>query len=197
MGTTRSKVDQLDSEILDAMGELIAALIERSEKIAQRFGVPAFCLKALHLLESSMAMRDLGKFMHCDPSFVTAIADLLEKRGLARREASTADRRIKNLVLTQEGIGLRAKIEREFMAHMPWRSLDEHERRCLLSLIRKMTAADPAAASDTTGTTGTTAAIAINPTTISSTPTGTTPPSTGGKGAGEVSGTLITAQRAD
>jgi DNA-binding MarR family transcriptional regulator len=171
MGTTRSKLDQLDSEILDAMGELIADLVARSERIAQRFGVPAFCLKALHLLESSMAMRDLGKFMHCDPSFVTAIADLLEKRGLARREASTADRRIKNLVLTHEGIGLRAKIEREFMANMPWRNLDEQDRRCLLSLIRKMT-------------------------TTSSTPTGTTPPSTGGEGAGEVSETLITAQRA-
>src|SRR5258706_471679 len=84
MGTKRSEVDKLDSEILDAMGELIAALIGRSEQIAQRFGVPAFCLKALHVLESSMAMRDLGKHMHCDPSFVTAIADLLEKRGLAR-----------------------------------------------------------------------------------------------------------------
>jgi DNA-binding MarR family transcriptional regulator len=172
MGTTRSKVDQLDSEILDAMGELIADLIARSEQIAQRFGVPAFCLKALHLRESSMAMRDLGKFMHCDPSFVTAIADLLEKRGLARREASTADRRIKNLVLTQEGIGLRAKIERQFMANMPWRELDEQDRRCLLSLIRKMT-------------------------TTNSTPTSTTPPSTGGEGAGEVSETLITAQRSD
>jgi DNA-binding MarR family transcriptional regulator len=196
MGTTRSKVDQLDSEILDAMGELIADLIARSEQIAQRFGVPAFCLKALHLLDSSMAMRDLGKFMHCDPSFVTAIADLLEKRGLARREASTADRRIKNLVLTQEGIGLRGKIEHEFMAHMPWRSLDQQERRCLLSLIRKMTSAEAAAATDTKGTTGTTT-TASNPTTISSTPMSTTPPLTGGEGAGEVSETLITAQRAD
>src|SRR5215469_14235364 len=180
MGTTRSKVDQLDSEILDAMGELIATLIGRSEQIAQRFGVPAFCLKALHVLESSMAMRDLGKYMHCDPSFVTAIADLLEKRGLARREANAADRRIKNLVLTQEGIGLRAKIEREFVAHMPWRNLDQQERACLLSLIRKMTAAaEPAA-----------------PATTTSTPTSTTPPSTGGEGAGEVSDTLITARHA-
>ena len=196
MGTTRSKVDQLDSEILDAMGELIAALIARSEQIAQRFGVPAFCLKALHLLDSSMAMRDLSKFMHCDPSFVTAIADLLEKRGLARREASTADRRIKNLVLTQEGIGLRGKIEREFMAHMPWRALDQQERRCLLSLIRKMTSAEAAAATDTKGTTGSTATTASNPITISSTPMSTTPPSTGGEGAGEVSDTLITAQHA-
>ena len=175
MGTKRSDVDKLDSEILEAMGELIAALIGRSEQIAQRFGVPAFCLKALHVLESSMAMRDLGKHMHCDPSFVTAIADLLEKRGLARREASTADRRIKNLVLTQEGIALREKIEREFMAHMPWRALDRQERGCLLSLIRKMVVAQPAAAA-------------------SDSPT-STPPSTGGEGAGEVSDTLITAQR--
>ena len=181
MGTKRSEVDKLDSEILDAMGELIAALIGRSEQIAQRFGVPAFCLKALHVLESSMAMRDLGNKMHCDPSFVTAIADLLEKRGLARREASTADRRIKNLVLTQEGVGLRAKIEREFMARVPWRRLDQQERACLLALIRKMTQPEPATTDATT-----------------STPTSTTtPPSTGGEGAGEVSETLITAQRAD
>jgi DNA-binding MarR family transcriptional regulator len=185
MGTKRSTVDQLDSEILDAMGELIATLIGRSEQIAQRFGVPAFCLKALHVLESSMPMRDLRDYMHCDASFVTAIADLLEKRGLARREASTADRRIKNLVLTQEGVGLRRKIEREFMAHMPWRNLDEQERVCLLSLVRKMTAAaEPAAEPAAPGT-------------ITSTPTSTTtPPSTGGEGAGEVSDTLITAQHA-
>jgi MarR family transcriptional regulator, organic hydroperoxide resistance regulator len=180
MGTKRSEVDKLDSEILDAMGELIAALIGRSEQIAQRFGVPAFCLKALHVLESSMAMRDLGKHMHCDPSFVTAIADLLEKRGLARREASTADRRIKNLVLTPEGVGLRGKIEREFLANMPWRNLDKQERACLLSLIRKMTpAGSPAPGTNTT-----------------STPTSTTtPPSNGGERAGEVSHTLTTAQR--
>ena len=168
----RSGVDQLDSEILDAMGELIAAFIGKSEQIAQRFGVPAFCLKALHVLDTSMAMRDLGKHMHCDPSFVTAIADLLEKRGLARREASTADRRIKNLVLTKEGTGLRDKVEREFMAHMPWRvALDDEERACLLSLLRKMIQA-------------------------TTTPTSmTTPPTTGAEGAGEVSETLITAQR--
>jgi MarR family transcriptional regulator, organic hydroperoxide resistance regulator len=172
----RSRSDQLDSEILDAMGELITGLISRGELIAQRFGVPAFCLKALHVLDSSMAMRDLGRHMHCDPSFVTAIADLLEKRGLARREPSTADRRIKNLVLTKAGTALRAKIEREFTASMPWRALDEGERVCLLSLIRKMTQANAASAA-TTGTT-------------------TTPPSTGGPGAGEVSETLITAQRA-
>jgi len=168
---SRAKMDETDSEILDAMGELITVLVGRGEKIAQRFGVPAFCLKALHALNPSMAMRDVGKYLHCDPSFVTAIADLLEKRGLARREASLADRRVKNLVLTDEGVGLREKVEREFMAAMPWNGvLDKDERTCLLALIRKMTAA--ADGSTTT----------------------CTPPATGGTEAGEVTETLTSAQ---
>lgn len=131
-----------DSEIFEAMAELGAALLARGEQVAQRFGLPAFGLKALHALASPMAMRDLGRVLHCDPSFVTTIADLLEKRGLARREASPADRRSKNLVLTDEGAGLRAEVEREFMARMPWHCLDAKERTCLLGLIRKMIRAE-------------------------------------------------------
>src|SRR5580692_3721133 len=144
MGTP-SGTDQLDSEIFEAMGELVEGVIAKVEQLGQAFGVPGFCVKALQALASPMAMRDLGKLMHCDPSFVTAIADLLEKRGLARREASTVDRRIKNLVLTDEGVGLRDQVQREFMARMPWRCLDDEERACLLSLIRKMIRAEDSA----------------------------------------------------
>src|SRR5215469_15990838 len=166
MGTP-SDADRLDAEIFQAMSELVEGVIGKVEQLAQSYGLPAFCVKALQALGSPMAMRDLGRQMHCDPSFVTAIADLLEKRGLARREASTVDRRIKNLVLTEEGVGLRGKIQREFMARMPWRSLDDEERACLLSLIRKMIRAEGSA----------------DP--------GTTPPTTGGPRTGEVSETLI------
>jgi DNA-binding MarR family transcriptional regulator len=85
-----------------------------------------------------MAMRDLGRLLHCDPSFVTTIADLLEQHGLARREASTADRRVKNLVLTAVGLARREEVQREFVSHAPWRDFDHEERACLLRLIRKM-----------------------------------------------------------
>jgi MarR family transcriptional regulator, organic hydroperoxide resistance regulator len=183
MGTRSRADDKLDSDILDAMTELITATIARGEQIAQRFGLPAFCLKAVHMLESPMAMRDLGKLMHCDPSFVTSIADLLEKRGLAVREPSTADRRIKNLVLTKQGTALRAKVEREFLAQMPWRMLDRDERVCLLTLIRKMSQAATDAAANGAAASGAAAEGAM------SVPT---PPMTGGPGAGEVSDTLIT-----
>jgi DNA-binding MarR family transcriptional regulator len=77
--------------------------------------------------------------MSCDPSFVTAIADSLEKHGLARREPSQRDRRSKNIVLTTEGKAVRDRLLRELMARAPWcTALDTGERRCLLGLMRKM-----------------------------------------------------------
>jgi hypothetical protein len=91
-------------------------------------------------------------------------------------------------VLTQEGVGLREKVEREFMALMPWRALDQQERTCLLSLIRKMVVAQPGKPAAPGAAAGAAAPASDTPT--------STPPSTGGEGAGEVSDTLITAQRA-
>src|SRR5215472_1519354 len=100
-------------------------------------------VKALHILDSPLAMKELGKRMHCDASFVTLVADMLEKRGLARREPHPADRRVKNLVLTEDGIELKHKIEAELTARMPWnKALTCDERTQLLALIRKMLSAD-------------------------------------------------------
>ena len=77
--------------------------------------------------------------MGCDASFVTAIADTLERHGLARREPSQRDRRVKNLVLTSEGITAKERMMAQLAAKMPWcYALDDGERRCLLLLLRKM-----------------------------------------------------------
>jgi len=77
--------------------------------------------------------------MGCDPSFITTIADSLEKHGLARREPSQRDRRSKNIVLTAEGEAVRERLFRELMTRAPWcTALDAGERRCLLGLMRKM-----------------------------------------------------------
>ena len=142
---TRS--EQLDTEILSCLAGLIGQVVAYGEKIAQRFSFPSFFIKALHTLDCPMAMKELGLRMHCDPSFVTVIADGLEERGLARREAHPGDRRIKNLVLTDEGIELRRRVERELAAQMPWsKVLDQPEREQLLALLRKMASAGDAAA---------------------------------------------------
>ncbi len=107
--------------------------------IAAEFGLTVSDTKALVMLETPMTMKDLGLRMGCDPSFVTSVADALEKHGLARREPSLRDRRSKNIVLTPEGATLRDRLCAELSARAPWcTTLDISERRCLLGLMRKM-----------------------------------------------------------
>jgi DNA-binding MarR family transcriptional regulator len=134
---------QQTAEVASCFFELMAKIIGEAEQLAQRIGIPMPFIKALHSMDCPLAMKDLGKRMRCDPSFVTLVADMLEKRGLARREPHPGDRRIKNLVLTDDGLALKQTIEAEITARMPWnRNLDEDERAQLLALIRKMLGAD-------------------------------------------------------
>jgi DNA-binding MarR family transcriptional regulator len=145
----KKRTDQLNAEIQECVFELTVRVFGHAERLAQRLSIPTICMKALTTLDNPMAMKELGKRMHCDPSFVTSVADMLEKRGLARREAHPDDRRIKNLVLTGAGSKLKRRLEAELSARMPWsRGLTDDEREQLLALIRKMLRAD-AQATDT------------------------------------------------
>src|ERR1700735_5592956 len=145
--TGQSRREQLNAEILESVWELIGRVISHGEQLAQKLPIPAPFIKALHTMDCPMAMKDLGKRMHCDPSFVTLVADMLEKRGLAFREPHPADRRVKNIVLTEEGLALKHAVEAEITASMPWnQALTAEERRQLLALIRKMLSNNPSGA---------------------------------------------------
>lgn len=136
----------LNAEIQDCLFELTTRIIGQAERMAQRLSVPAVFIKVLHILDAPMAMKELGRRMHCDPSFVTAVADMLEKRGLARRAAHPGDRRVRQLTLTGEGCELRRRLEAELTTRMPWSTgLDDAERAQLIALIRKMLRAVPSA----------------------------------------------------
>ena len=138
-GIARDADDDLNQQITDTMGELFRHAHEMGQVIAAEFGLTVSDTKALLMLETPMTMKDLGLRMGCDPSFVTSVADALEKHGLARREPSLRDRRSKNIVLTPEGATLRDRLCAELSARAPWcTTLDTSERRCLLGLMRKM-----------------------------------------------------------
>ena len=131
--------DDLNQQITDTMGELFRHAHDMGQVIAAEFGLTVSDTKALIMLDMPMTMKDLGLRMGCDPSFVTSVADALEKHGLARREPSLRDRRSKNIVLTPEGVTLRDRLCAELSARAPWcTTLDVSERRCLLGLMRKM-----------------------------------------------------------
>ncbi len=135
----RSDEDLLDLEILDSVAGLFGRLVAEGEALAKSFGIPVFVIKALHMLDNPLAMKDLGQRMHCDPSFITSIADTLEKHGLAVREPDPADRRVKRLVLTPAGADLKARLEDEVLSRTPWRQfLSREQRASLLALIRAM-----------------------------------------------------------
>ena len=136
---TRSEEDLLDLEILDAVAGLFARLVAEGEALAKSLGIPVFVIKALHMLDTPLAMKDLGRRMHCDPSFITSIADTLEKYGLAAREADPGDRRVKRLVLTPAGAELKERIENEVLSRAPWRqALTTQQRASLLALLHTM-----------------------------------------------------------
>jgi DNA-binding MarR family transcriptional regulator len=131
--------DELNQQISDVLTELIKHAHDMGQDIATEFGLTGSDAIALLKLEAPMTMKELGQKMGCDPSYVTSIADALEKHGLARREPSVKDRRSKNIVLTPEGVTVRNRVISELMAQAPWcATLDTSERRCLLGLMRKM-----------------------------------------------------------
>jgi DNA-binding MarR family transcriptional regulator len=130
---------KLNQEILDVLAELIKQAHDLGQGIAAGFGLTGSDAMALAKLDAPMTMKDLGLKLGCDPSFVTTIADALERHGLARREPSQLDRRSKNIVLTPEGVAVRERIVSELTAKAPWCTrLATSERRCLLTLMRKM-----------------------------------------------------------
>lgn len=143
---------QLDQKVFDAMAEFLGRLFQQGDALSKEFGIPMFCVKALHRLGIPITMKELGEQMHVDRSFVTMIADSLEERGLARREPHPSDRRIKNLVLTEQGIALKQRVEAALLAQMPWSdTLDLTEKASLLELIHKMNAGAAVTASPSEG----------------------------------------------
>jgi len=144
----RSREDELNLCIMDALSEVVKRAAAFGQGLAQGFGLSVSDLVGLHKLEEPMTMKEMGQRMHCDPSFVTVVTNGLEKHGLARRETCERDRRIKNVVLTAEGVSMREKLEKELAARMPWaNALDTSDRECLLTILRKIvTAADAVSA---------------------------------------------------
>lgn len=138
----------MNRDILDAFPGLIKQFGAVSQAVAAEFGVTPSDLFALLKLDGALSMKELAQRMGCDASFVTSIADEFERHGLARRAPSQRDRRVKRLVLTEDGIVARERLMRELATRMPWcNALDDTERRRFLGLLRKMLGA-PRAGTD-------------------------------------------------
>ncbi|SDI09133.1 DNA-binding transcriptional regulator, MarR family [Actinokineospora alba] len=79
------------------------------EAVAASLGLTPLQARTLLSLEEPIPMRDLASGMSCDASNVTGLADRLERLGLIERVPG-ADRRVKLLSLTEQGMSLRAEL---------------------------------------------------------------------------------------
>ena len=122
---------------------------DRVHRICAELGLSPPLLKAFVHIGSladdvGLRMSDLAESWGCDASYVTALADGLQERGLAERRPHPTDRRVKTIVLTPEG---RATRERalELLSEPPsaFTALSATDQRQLRDLLRKLVAADP------------------------------------------------------
>jgi MarR family transcriptional regulator, organic hydroperoxide resistance regulator len=131
----------LNDDVMNALIELVKHLGALGQAIGAEFGLNGSDALALHKIDGPVSMKELSQRLGCDASFVTVIADSLERHGLAKREPSLRDRRSKNIVLTEHGAAIRDQIIAEVTARMPWcNALDTSERECFLGHLRKMSA---------------------------------------------------------
>src|SRR4051794_26700527 len=87
-------------------------------------------------------MGDLAGMLRCDASNVTGLIDRLAARGLVQRRAAPHDRRIRHLVLTEEGIALRGQVARR-LDEPPdgFAALSQAEAELLRDLVVRVAAA--------------------------------------------------------
>src|SRR3989441_12647390 len=113
MVSTRSATKaELAAEVWSQIFDFLVATHEQRDRILQRFGLTPGDSKALMHLDSEMAqsMGSLAAAWSCDASNATWMVDRLEQRGLVERRAVAGERRVKAVVLTSEGIAMKAAL---------------------------------------------------------------------------------------
>lgn len=64
------------------------------------------------------SMADIARVLGVAPTVITGLVDRLESRGLIRRESHPTDRRRIQLVLTEKGLEISQRVEREITARI-------------------------------------------------------------------------------
>jgi DNA-binding MarR family transcriptional regulator len=120
--------------------------VERMAALNTRMKLSPGVIKMLMRLskEDGISMGDVARAIGVDPSYITALVDDLDQRGLARREPAPYDRRVKIIVLTNEGRKLGQEID-AILSVPPtaFKALSQDELRELRDLLDKILKATP------------------------------------------------------
>ena len=121
--------------------------VERMAALGARLQLSPGVIKTLMRLskQDGVSMGEMARGIGVDPSYITALVDDLDTRGLARREPAPYDRRVKIIVLTDAGRSVADDID-EVLSVPPaaFSSLSRAELRQLRDLLDKVEEAQEA-----------------------------------------------------
>jgi DNA-binding MarR family transcriptional regulator len=117
------------------------AAMAACHQITQETGLPLAPQRALLVLpiDEAITMRELARRLGCDNSYVTSLVDALETRGLADRQPHPTDRRVKVIVLTNEGQQLARRVQlADTTPPIAFSKLSSREMTTLVELLSKL-----------------------------------------------------------
>jgi DNA-binding MarR family transcriptional regulator len=121
--------------------------VERMAALGARLALSPGVIKTLMRLgkQDGVSMGEMARGIGVDPSYITALVDDLDARGLARREPAPYDRRVKIIVLTDAGRSVADDID-EVLSVPPaaFSGLSHQELRQLRDLLDKVLQAQEA-----------------------------------------------------
>jgi DNA-binding MarR family transcriptional regulator len=107
-------------------------------EVARQFDLRPASMGAVRILDKPRTMSEMATMLRCDNSNVTGIVDGLEEKGLALREPSPGDRRVKLIALSPEGRKLHNRLARAMERPPAWiEDLSEGDRETLRDLLRR------------------------------------------------------------
>jgi DNA-binding MarR family transcriptional regulator len=126
------------AEAWSLIADLFGSQRGRFLAIAQEFELAPPQMGAIKHLGQPIPMSELAGQLHCDSSNVTGIVDRLESRGLVERQPAPHDRRVKMLVLTDEGQRVRAELVKRMSDPPPQlAALPAADQRALRDILRR------------------------------------------------------------
>jgi DNA-binding MarR family transcriptional regulator len=115
--------------------------VERMAALGLRTKLSPGVIKTLVRLAKTdgISIGEMARGIGVDPSYITALVDDLDARGLARREPDPDDRRVKIIVLTDAGRALATEID-AILSVPPaaFSALSQAELRQLRTLLDKV-----------------------------------------------------------
>jgi DNA-binding MarR family transcriptional regulator len=115
--------------------------VERMAALGLRTKLSPGVIKTLMRLgrADGVSMGEMARAVGVDPSYITALVDDLDERGLARREPAPDDRRVKVIVLTDAGRALANEIDAVLsVPPAAFKALSQSELRQLRDLLDKV-----------------------------------------------------------